>query len=233
MSAELEGKSPRENEEGFNADKQKPYEVGPYEIGPYEIDLTDRLLKFSTTSFKAERGSLLHAGIYSSELTSTLVAGGVVLTVFFAVSSLKGFDSLGAWHVFTAMGLFSVVFLFIRKFLFFEKSLEVLLDKDSGAARIVLKGFRALEQTHALSDITDVSINSMVISPENPDASRVVEKIAVHHGTVLPGFSEDKTISWVELKLRGQEAVTVFSTENADEARAVSSAFKGFLKGEP
>jgi hypothetical protein len=50
----------------------------------YQLDIKDNILIFRTTFFKAEKGSVLHSGIYNRELASSLLAGAcIVLLGFF------------------------------------------------------------------------------------------------------------------------------------------------------
>ena len=84
----------------------------------YQIDVSGNTLNFHTTSFKPGRGSLLHTGIFSLELASSLAAGGVAFSLAFAFFFVSG-NSLGVWHFILAMVLFGVFFLLFRKFVFY------------------------------------------------------------------------------------------------------------------
>ncbi|MBI3592450.1 MAG: hypothetical protein HY099_03050, partial [Nitrospirae bacterium] len=77
----------------------------------YQIEIKDNVLVFRTTSFKAEKGSVLHSGIYNRELASSLAAGACITLAgfFFAFR-----DKITAIHFIAALFLFAVLFLFFR-----------------------------------------------------------------------------------------------------------------------
>ncbi|NIN70309.1 MAG: hypothetical protein GTO63_37660, partial [Anaerolineae bacterium] len=49
-------------------------------------------------------------------------------------------------------------------------------------------------RSHRLSDLEEVRRRQIVIEPENPDGVDFVAKIAIQHGTLIPGFGETKIL---------------------------------------
>ncbi|MEJ2183920.1 MAG: hypothetical protein P8Y66_10430 [Nitrospirota bacterium] len=193
----------------------------------YKLDVGKRRLYFRTTSYRVERGSMLHSGIYNRELTSSLVAGAVLLAAALAVI-FAGVE-VRVYHYVLAAVLFTVLFAFFRVFVFFEDYLEMVMDKDRGEVRLLVKRFVSRARTFELGEVGGVAKGYTVFTPQNPDGIQVVEKIALQHGTAIPGFGETKEYHTVNLELKEERDITVFVTEDASEARSVLDVMKNFL----
>ncbi|GAB4389504.1 MAG: hypothetical protein Kow0025_15260 [Thermodesulfovibrionales bacterium] len=193
----------------------------------FQIEEAEGRLVFRTPTFRAERGSVLHSGIYSRELTSSLAAGGVLFAAF-VVLVLAGVR-VTAVYVGPAVGLFVLLFYAFRKGVFYEESLVAVFDRAAGRVTVTVRRFPAREESYPLSDVRDVEKGHVVITPENPDGVAFVEKIALQHGTVIPGFGEVKEYHTVELLMAGGRRVRIFSTSDEAEAALARRRIKGFM----
>lgn len=198
--------------------------------GPsYQMQREDGRLVFRTPSFRAERGSVLHVGIYNRELTSSLAAAALLLVIFFLL--LLAGVRVTALYAVPAIGLFAAFFIFFRRMVFYEEYLEAVIDKAREAVTISVKRFMGKTRTYSLKDLVGVREEDIVITPENPDGIAFVEKIALQHGTVIPGFGEEKEYFTVELEFSGGRRERIFSSEEATEALEVVGVLKEFLEG--
>ena len=72
-----------------------------------------------------------------------------------------------------------------------EKYLEIIMDKQSGTARLVISGaFSKRTEEIALNDIVSVETGIERFEPENKDGADFVQKISVQHGSPVPGLGE-------------------------------------------
>ena len=200
----------------------------------YEQDYTlsikkDKLI-FRSTSFRAERGSVLHSGIYNRELTASLAAGGLVAALSVGLFS-AGVESrplfIGGYAV-----LFVVLFVLLRLFVFYEEFLETVIDKGEETLSVFRKGLPSERSEVPLSELAGIRKGYTAIVPENPDGVKFVEKIALQHGTVIPGFGDLKEYHTVNLELRNGDTLMVFSSEDDATAEEVLGIMRKFTGGE-
>jgi hypothetical protein len=195
----------------------------------YRINIHGNILILRTTSFKAEKGSVLHSGIFNRELASALSAGTILgLIGFLLALNFK----ITAIHFIIAVFLFGALFLILRSFIFKEPVFETVLDKERGI--IALSQKKALgenREIYPISELADIRMDKITVKPENPDGIRVVENVALQHGTVIPGFGEPEEFYVVELEFRGGRRAVVFSSKEGSESEEVASGLKGFIKG--
>ncbi len=197
------------------------------ESGTYRVEIEDNRVTLRTTSFKAERGSVLHSGIFNREFSSSFVAVAVSAAVlaFFALR-----HELQILHYVIAVAVFIVVFPLARIYLFKEPSLETVFDLDSKSVSITLRklfGSRSIKRP--LDSLDDIRISHLRIEPENPDGVAFVKKIALQHGTVIPGFGQVEDFYSVELRFDG-EGVVILTTRTESEARAVVDKLRRYVR---
>lgn len=198
--------------------------------GIYQLEIKGDRLMLRTLSFRPEKGSILHSGIYNRELASILAAS-VIGGSLFAFLSLR----LGSRMLiyFIAIFIFTAAFLFFRTVVFKESFLEMCLDKSSGRASIVIKEpFKTSQRNFSIASIKDLVLGYQRFNPENPEGVAVVERIALQHGTVIPGFGEGRDFYNIELSFedRGKtERILVFTTEKKAEAVEIIKGIKDFL----
>ena len=192
------------------------------------MKMKDNALVLSTTSFRAEKGSVLHSGIYNRELTSSLAAGGVIIVfLFFFGASLR----LTAVHGIIAVFSFGVLFILFRVFIFDEPILETAIDRKGGIIKVSLKrkpGSRT--ESFPLKDLTGIRVEHIAFQPDNTDGMAFVEKISLQHGTVIPGFGKRQDFYTVRLDFRDARRV-VFSTKKLHEAETVMAEMQKYLNG--
>lgn len=199
--------------------------------GIYQIEVREDQLIFRTSSFKPERGSILHSGIYNRELASILVASAVGggFFVFFSFRYGNRILLLGI-----TLFIFAAAFFFFRAVIFKEPYLEMRLDKGSGCASIVIKKpFRTLKRDFPITSIKNIVLGHQRFKSENPDGVTVVERIALQHGTVIPGFGEERDLFNIELSIEGigeTERLIIFTTEKREEADGIIKTIKDFLE---
>jgi len=200
--------------------------------GRYQIDISNELLRFRTSSFSPERGSILHSGIYNKELASVLAASAIGGGSFIILIIGKG-NKLLLYIV--PLIVFIIAFLFFRAIVFKDPYLEIIFDKVSGKVSIILdRPLRTMQGDLSIESIGDILITHRGFEPENPDGIAVVEKIALQHGTVIPGFGERRDFYNIELSIKnkdGEERLTIFSTIERDEAVEILGKIKDFLRG--
>ncbi len=194
----------------------------------FSFALLDSRLIFKTTSFRAEKGSVLHSGIYSRELSSTFIAFGISLSYVVTVAFLH---HLAVIHYIISGLLFVISFPVIRTYLFRESYLETLVDKGSGRVTITNKrpiGAKTIERS--LDELRDIRERHISFKPENPDGIAFVEKIALQHGTVIPGFGQTEHFHTVEL-IFPDIKMSIFSSPSEEEALDVMRKFKTHIDG--
>lgn len=185
---------------------------------PYQIERRGGTVVLSTTSFRAERRSVLHSGVFNRELASSLSAGAVIVGIsFFFVL----YSKITAPYLIAVIFLFASLFVLFRVFVFREPVLETVFDSEKGTITISMKrtaGSRAV--SYMLADLAGIRICHLSMEPENIDAVRLVERVAVQHGTVIPGFGKTEDYFTVELDF-GEKKAVVFSAGDRQGAEAV------------
>ncbi len=192
----------------------------------YRIELEEGRVILRTSSFKAEKGSVLHSGIFSRELASSFVAvvAAVLLLIFFAVRY-----ELGLLHYIAAALVLVVVFPLCRIYLFREPYLETVFDKTSGTVSMTLRRpilSRGLSMP--IGSVRDIKVEHVRIEPDNPDAVAFVERIALQHGTVIPGFGEVQDFYNV-LLVHDSGSYTILTTRTESEAADVVEKLKRYI----
>lgn len=192
----------------------------------YQIDIKDDVLTLRTASFRAEKGSVLHSEIYNRELASTFVAALFAVTVMILLAMRYKLQLL---HYAIAVVTFIIVFPLCRTYVFREPYLETQFDRASGIVSITLKrpiGGRTVKMP--IDSLRGVRINHVRLVPQNPDGIRVVERVALQHGTVIPGFGEVKDLYSVELVFNGGGFV-IFTTTIKQEADSAVEKLKRYI----
>ncbi|GMT47929.1 MAG: hypothetical protein IEMM0007_1495 [bacterium] len=197
------------------------------ESGTYRVEIEDSRVTLRTTSFKAERGSVLHSGIFTREFSSSFVAVAVSAAVlaFFALR-----HELRILHYVIAVAVFILALPLARIYLFKEPCLETVFDLDAKSVSITLRklfGSRSIKRP--LDSLDDIRISHLRIEPENPDGVAFVKKIALQHGTVIPGFGQVEDFYSVELRFDG-EGFVILTTRTESEARAVVDKLRRYVR---
>ncbi len=185
----------------------------------------DRLI-LRTTSYRAEKGSVLHSGIYSRELASSFVGAGITIVFILFWYMLS---TITLTVIILAVLLFTVVFILSRLYIFKEPYLECVIDKRNGTVKVTLvRGIFKRSVKKDLKDLRDLKTTHKRFEIENPDAVAFVEKIALQHGTVLPGFGEPEEFYEVLLKFTDSE-IPILAVKEKGEAEDFINKVKRFL----
>ncbi|MBF0556201.1 MAG: hypothetical protein HQK96_16905 [Nitrospirae bacterium] len=192
----------------------------------YSFELISGSLIFQTESFKSEKRSVLHSGVYNREMASAFVAVGAAFSYFAAVA-LSG--RLNYIHYAITAVLFIVLYPLSWLFIFRRAALAVFLNNEKGIAAIAMKGaFRKKRILKTLNQLKDVTITHVKIEMGNPDGVAFVEKIALQHGTVIPGLGAARHVYAVEFVF-DDGPVAVYSSGDEDSAKNVMSKFKDYI----
>jgi len=193
----------------------------------FTFDINDKVLAFRTASFRAEKGSMLHSGIYNRETASTFAAGACIMLLGFFFASRPPLSTISFIAV---LPLFLLLFLFFRTFVFPETFLQVVIDKENNVIAIMRKGFlRKGKQLFPITELDGIREDYKAVAPENPDGTKIVEKIALQHGAVIPGFGAAAEFYTVEFEFKDAVRVMVFSSGDYSEADNVARTFKNFI----
>jgi len=193
----------------------------------YAIQRNDRGLVFRTTSFSAERGSVLHSGIYNREFASALAAFGAAGLVYLAIGLRYGKTLLVHAVVFA---VFVSGFLLLRRLVFKERSLSAEFDRSAGLVRLRVTGLaRVREDVVPLRLVQRLRIDRKEIGVENPDGTDLVRRISAQHGTVIPGFGEEQVFFVVRLVLTDGTARDLHAARKEAEALEVYEELRGVL----
>ncbi len=192
----------------------------------YSLIIEEGRISLKAKSFRAEKGSVLHSGIFSRELATSFVSAvlAVGLLIYFALSG-----ELRLLHYILAAILFGASFPFVRFFVFKEPYLESIFDIRAGSITISLKRplfGRTIRRT--LEELKGMEISHVRIEPENPDAVAFVEKIALQHGTVIPGFGEVQEFYNLDLDF-GDTKHTILTTIDRSDVEGVAEKIKSFI----
>ena len=198
----------------------------------YRLNIEANRLYFSTPSFKSEKESVLHKGIYNYELSSmfsSLFLSGTIYAVtafYFKASSI---------HYVLSTLAFIISFICFRKYIFRERELEVVFDGASKVARINRPGIIGMTKEEIpFSNIKSIEVGSSQILPVNIDGIDFVQKISAQHGSPMPGLSEEKEFVTLFLKLGdgGERVIYAEKIENNNEPSLPIKEIREFIKGE-
>lgn len=194
----------------------------------YIVRKEENKLIFATPAYRADPDSVLHSGIYNREFSSVLASAAAAGIVYVIVAMNTGntlVRSLAFLLVFTGG------FPFFRKFVFKESLLEVVFNTAAGEAKIYTSWItKRLKETIPVKNIHDISIESRKHEVENPDAVRFVKQISLQHGTVIPGFGEEKALFLLKLHLSDGSERIIYTDNTMQDVLSAYDEIKEFLK---
>lgn len=177
----------------------------------YKIETEDERLIFLTSSYRADKGSVLHKEIYNYEFAS-MMAGVIICSTIYVIIAFN-FEVMIV-HYIALVLLFILLFILFRKTVFREKYLKLILDKNSDTASISTPSFLGEKNEEIrLSSIDDVEVGSVSIFPEDRDAAKFVEKISRQHGSVVPGLADEAEFVTLSLKLNDGTERLIFAAK--------------------
>ena len=194
----------------------------------YTVRKEEDKLFFATPAYKTDPESVLHSGIYNREFSSVLASAALAGIVYMIVAMNTG-STIVRSMVFLLV--FAGGFPFFRKFVFKESLMEVVFNTAAGEAKVYTSWItKRLKETFSIKSIKDISIESRKREVENPDAVRFVKQISLQHGTVIPGFGEEKALFLLKLHLADGSERTIYSDHTMQDVLAAHDEIKGFLK---
>ena len=185
-------------------------------------------LVFRTTSFVANRGSVLHSGIYNREFSSVLASFALAGIAYFLL--VTGFGKKAVFYA-VFLVLFIGTFPLLRIYVFRERYREAVFDR--AAATVEISRFwmrRKVLLNKPLKSISGIRIDTTKTEIVNRDGVEFVEKISAQHGTVIPGFGEEATFYSLKLGFTDGTESTLFADRNMQDVISVHDEIKGFLK---
>ena len=192
----------------------------------YSIKTEGMTLIFRTSSFKAEKSSVLHSGVYSKEFMSILFASGACMFVYMLLS-----PSLGGLSLYSALLLMLVAaFIGARKYIFKEKYFEAVFNRSSGTARLIYPGaFSKKTEEIPLANIDSVEIDTKRFEPENKDGADFVQKISIQHGSPVPGLGEPEEFVTLSLRLKDGSERIIYAGNVKDEPEVPVQEIREFI----
>lgn len=173
----------------------------------YQLTTEDNRLVFTTSSFRAEKTSVLHSGVYTREFSSMLFASAVCITAYFIILYIGIISFIVRYLI--LVFLFVIAFLGSRKFIFRDRHLEVVFSKSDQTVIINHPGILGKNaEAIPFSDIQSVELGSRKFVPENIDGIDFVRKISLQHGSDVPGLGDIEEFVTLYLKLKnGSEKI--------------------------
>lgn len=195
------------------------------EVQYNKVITSDTTLLLRATNYGTDDSGVLHRGIFSRELSSTFLASSVSL-IYLLIFSLK--SDLDIFNYISALIIFIIAFPLSRMYIFCETYLETFIDRKENQIVVSRKGFLfAKEIKRTLDDLTKIKLCKFVSEPKNEDGVEFVKKIALQHGTIIPGFGEKKVVFSVEL-LFSNSSISIFSSLNRDKSEKIASKLSDF-----
>lgn len=146
---------------------------------------------------------------------------------------LRVYTQITLVHFIIGAVLFAGLFMIFRIYVFRERIFETVIDKGRRVITLELKGIiGGKARSYPMGQLEAVNIRRVDLQPENIDGIKVVEKIALQHGTVIPGFGKTLEIVTVGLGFKDGKEITIFSSMNESEADDIVNKIKSFLREE-
>jgi hypothetical protein len=194
----------------------------------YHINRQEDTLIFTTTSYKAEKTSVLHKGIYTKEFSSMLFASATGIFVYFIIRLIS--NETGLIHYIITILIFMVTFVGANSLIFKEKHLRVAFDRTNKTVTITRYGIirKDIEEI-PFSNIESIKVGSKRFTPENIDGIRFVEKISLQHGSAIPGLGDEEEFITLSLKLTDGSERVIYAGKIEDEPEIPLKEIKNFL----
>ena len=183
--------------------------------------ITGETLRLETVQYKAQRESVLVKPVFGPE-TAALTAGALVAAAALAIP----FHSV--WERFlTAAIIFAGVFIFSRAFIFKQRELVFEIKRKTGMATLQVPF--AKKAAFSTSGIKEIKESEEELAPQNPDGYELVNKIALHHGTVIPDFTKRLNIYKVEIFLEDGRKFLLYAGQDEAMADRLSKTLEKFV----
>ena len=194
----------------------------------YQLKTENNKLIFRTSSFKAEKTSVLHSGVYTREFSSTLFASAVCVLAYMS-TGLPGIKPAIVRYIILIF-IFVVAFLAAIKCIFKERYLEVDFDRSDKSVNIVHPGIirKKIEKIH-FDDIKSLGFGTRKFVPENIDGIKFVQKISAQHGSAMPGLSDTEEFITLSLNLKDGSERIIYAEKIDEEPEIPVNEIRNFL----
>jgi hypothetical protein len=198
--------------------------------GGYNFRKKGNELIFETTSYSAEKSSVLHSGVYSREFSSMLLASALCLGIFVASGYI--IDDAKLARFVTAIIFFIPLFFLSRKTLFRDRILKLIMDGSSNTVLLSKPGILLDKQEKIpFGKIASIEVGSKRFAPDNPDAVQFVQKISAQHGSPVPGLGDVEEYVTLSLKLTDGSEKVIFACRIEEEPELPVNEMRRFLGG--
>ena len=178
----------------------------------YEMYTDNNTLTFKTTSYRAEKTSVLHSGVYTKEFSSMLSASAASVLAYMVMDHM--IEELKTARYFITIALFVTVFLGSRKFVFKDRYLVVNFNREKKTVTLIRNGIlQSKTEKLSFDSIRSVEIGSRKFIPENIDGIDFVQKISAQHGSAVPGLSETEEFITLRLILTDGSERTIYAAK--------------------
>jgi hypothetical protein len=178
----------------------------------YELHTDNDRLIFRTSSFRAEKTSVLNTGVYTKEFSSMLAASAAVALAYMVMNSF--FEKSKTITYIVTLVSFVAVFLGSRKFIFRDTFLEADFNRKKRIVSIRRPGVLYSKTEELPFDaIRTIAIGSKKFIPENLDGIDFVQKISAQHGSAVPGLSETEEFVTLSLILTDGSERTIYAAK--------------------
>ena len=173
----------------------------------YHLKIENNALIFRTSSFKAEKTSVLHSGVYTREFSSMLFASGACILFYILTGLINSKSPLVRYFILVT--IFVITFLGANRYIFNERYLEAFFDRTDKTITIERSGLiTKRKEKIPFSNLVSVEIDTKTYTPVNVDGIDFVQKISAQHGSPVPELSEAEEFVTLALKLKdGTERV--------------------------
>ncbi|GBD95861.1 MAG TPA: hypothetical protein ENG83_00640 [Nitrospirae bacterium] len=194
----------------------------------YQLKTENNRLIFRTSSFKAEKSSVLHPGVYTREFSSTLFASAVCILAYMS-TGLPGIKPAIVRYIILIF-IFVIALLAAIKYIFKERYLEVDFDRSDKSVNIVRPGIigKKIEKIH-FDDIKSVDLGNKKFVPENIDGIKFVQKISAQHGSAMPGLGDTEEFITLSLKLKDGSEKIIYAGKVDEEPEIPVNEIRSFL----
>lgn len=167
----------------------------------YQLEIENNKLIFKSSSFKAEKTSVLHPGVYTREFSSMLFASAACIASYMMTDIISSRSPFVRYAVLII--IFIASFIGANKYIFKERYLQAVFDRTDKTAYITRSGLLAKKSEKIpFADLNSVELGSRTFVPENVDGINFVQKISAQHGSAAPGLSETEEFITLSLKLK-------------------------------
>ena len=194
----------------------------------YQLKTENNRLIFRTSSFKAEKSSVLPSGVYSKEFSSMLLASALS-TLAYMFAGIMNIKSAVVRYS-SLLLLFIAAFLGSNKYIFKESYLEADFDRSSETVTIVRSGIIIKKSEEIpFANIKSVDLGTRKFVPENVDGIKFVQKISAQHGSALPGLSDIEEFITLSLCLKDGSERIIYAGKIDVEPEIPVNEIRSFL----